>query len=150
MTINMRWWDAGLGGTSLINANVSLELDGAFWTKPIGPAFARTAYEIDAYFERAREMLSPNPIPAYPVLGKLEALEHSAKAMGERFYKTPINVTFEDKTNKFGVPQPGVHELRRLHVGLQCWREKHHAYELPARCREPRRADLHAGEGRPC
>ncbi|HCY02548.1 MAG TPA: hypothetical protein DHU71_06520, partial [Erythrobacter sp.] len=43
---------------------------------------------------------------SHPVLGKLEALEHSAKAMGQRFYKTPINVTFEDKINKFGVPQP--------------------------------------------
>ncbi|QYJ06873.1 GMC oxidoreductase [Qipengyuania flava] len=98
----------GLGGTSLINANVSLELDKRLLDEAHWPAaFRDHAQEIDPYYERAREMLSPNPYPdSHPALGKLEALEHSAKTMGERFYKTPINVTFEDKLNKFGVPQP--------------------------------------------
>ncbi|NQX95928.1 MAG: GMC family oxidoreductase, partial [Erythrobacter sp.] len=98
----------GLGGTSLINANVSLELDKRLLDQAHWPAaFREDPYAIDAYYERAREMLAPNPYPDdFPALGKLEALEHSAKAMGERFYKTPINVNFEDKTNKFGVPQP--------------------------------------------
>ncbi len=98
----------GLGGTSLINANVSLELDKRLLNQAHWPAaFRDDPHAIDTYYERAREMLSPNAYPdTYPPLGKLEALEHSAKAMGKRFYKTPINVTFEDKTNKFGVPQP--------------------------------------------
>jgi cholesterol oxidase len=98
----------GLGGTSLINANVSLELDKRLLDQAHWPAaFRDNPQEIDAYYERAREMLAPNPYPdGHPKLGKLEALEHSAKAMGQRFYKTPINVTFEDKTNRFGVPQP--------------------------------------------
>ena len=98
----------GLGGTSLINANVALELDKRLLDQAHWPAaFRDNRSEIDGYFERAREMLAPNPYPdSHPVLGKLEALEHSAKAMGQRFYKTPINVTFEDKINKFGVPQP--------------------------------------------
>ncbi|HCJ81997.1 MAG TPA: hypothetical protein DHV50_10895, partial [Erythrobacter sp.] len=98
----------GLGGTSLINANVALELDKRLLDEAHWPAaFRDNRSEIDGYFERAREMLAPNPYPdSHPVLGKLEALEHSAKAMGQRFYKTPINVTFEDKINKFGVPQP--------------------------------------------
>ncbi len=98
----------GLGGTSLINANVSLELDKRLLDQAHWPAaFRDNPHEIDAYYERAREMLAPNPYPdSHPALGKLEALEHSAKAMGKRFYKTPINVTFEDKLNRFGVPQP--------------------------------------------
>ncbi|MEE4207647.1 MAG: GMC family oxidoreductase N-terminal domain-containing protein, partial [Parvularcula sp.] len=98
----------GLGGTSLINANVSLELDKRLLNEAHWPAaFRDNPHEIDAYYERAREMLSPNPYPdTHPTLGKLEALEHSAKVMSRRFYKTPINVNFEDKTNKFGVPQP--------------------------------------------
>lgn len=98
----------GLGGTSLINANVSLELDKRLLEQAHWPAaFRDNPHMVDAYYERAREMLSPNPYPdTQPKLGKLEALEHSAKEMGERFYKTPINVNFEDKTNKFGVPQP--------------------------------------------
>lgn len=98
----------GLGGTSLINANVSLELDKRLLDQAHWPAALREdPHAIDAYYERAREMLSPKAYPdTYPKLGKLEALEYSANAMGKRFYKTPINVNFEDKTNKFGVPQP--------------------------------------------
>lgn len=98
----------GLGGTSLINANVALELDKRLLDQAHWPAaFREDPHAIDTYYERAREMLSPNAYPdSYPKLGKLEALEHSADTMGERFYKTPINVNFEDKTNKFGVPQP--------------------------------------------
>ncbi|WP_306097204.1 GMC family oxidoreductase N-terminal domain-containing protein [Qipengyuania flava] len=98
----------GLGGTSLINANVALELDKRLLDQSHWPtAFRDAPHEIDSYYERAREMLAPTPYPdSYPALGKLEALEHSARVMGQRFYKTPINVTFADKTNKFGVPQP--------------------------------------------
>ena len=98
----------GLGGTSLINANVALELDKRLLDEAHWPAaFRDSPHEIDAYYERAREMLAPNAYPeSYPKLGKLEALEHSAKVMDRRFYKTPINVNFEDKTNRFGVPQP--------------------------------------------
>jgi len=98
----------GLGGTSLINANVALELDKRLLSLEHWPAaFRDDPHAIDPYYERAREMLSPNVYPdKHPTLGKLEALEHSANTMGKRFYKTPINVNFEDKTNKFGVPQP--------------------------------------------
>ena len=98
----------GLGGTSLINANVSLELDKRLLDQEHWPAvFRNDPHAIDPYYERAREMLSPNSYPdTHPALGKLEALEHSANTMGKRFYKTPINVNFDDKTNKFGVPQP--------------------------------------------
>ncbi|PHR19861.1 MAG: hypothetical protein COA41_06830 [Sphingopyxis sp.] len=98
----------GLGGTSLINANVSLELDKRLLNQEHWPAaFRDNPHAIDPYYERAREMLSPNSYPdTHPTLGKLAALEHSASAMDQRFYKTPINVTFADKTNKFGVPQP--------------------------------------------
>lgn len=98
----------GLGGTSLINANVALELDKRLLDQAHWPAaFREDPQAIDIYYERAREMLAPNPYPdTHPALGKLDALEHSAKAMGKRFYKTPINVNFEDKTNRFGVPQP--------------------------------------------
>jgi len=98
----------GLGGTSLINANVALELDKRLLSLEHWPAaFRDNPQAIDPYYERAREMLSPNVYPdTHPALGKLEALEHSADTMGKRFYKTPINVNFADKTNKFGVPQP--------------------------------------------
>ncbi len=98
----------GLGGTSLINANVALELDKRLLSLEHWPStFRDNPEEIESYYTRAREMLSPNVYPdTHPTLGKLKALEHSASTMDKRFYRTPINVTFEDKINKFGVPQP--------------------------------------------
>ncbi len=98
----------GLGGTSLINANVSLEVDekirsGDNWPK----RFRGDKDFLEPYFERARKMLDPNPYPDdFPTLNKVEALQQSAKAMGRDFYRPPINVNFKDQINPFGVPQP--------------------------------------------
>jgi cholesterol oxidase len=51
-------------------------------------------------------MLSPNPYPDhFPAIRKLSALEASAASMSANFYRLPINVTFEDKVNAFGVEQ---------------------------------------------
>ena len=49
----------GLGGTSLINANVALELDKRLLDQAHWPAaFREDEHEIDTYYERAREMLA--------------------------------------------------------------------------------------------
>jgi cholesterol oxidase len=98
----------GLGGTSLINANVSLRaeprvLDDVRWPD----AFRRDRVGIDQAYSRAEEMLRPVPYPpdrATP--RKLQALEASAVEMGARFYRPPINVTFEGGVNNVGVEQP--------------------------------------------
>ncbi len=98
----------GLGGTSLVNANVSLEAVREVWEDPIWPQDVRDDIEtriVDGY-RRAREMLRPQEYPGDD-LKKLDALEQSAQGMGqgERFYRTPINVTFEDGLNHVGVEQ---------------------------------------------
>ncbi|OYQ33875.1 hypothetical protein CHU93_02850 [Sandarakinorhabdus cyanobacteriorum] len=94
----------GLGGTSLINANVALELHetridefpAALRDDALGPHFAR-----------AREWLDARPYPeGAPPLGKLKALEQSARMMGQPFYRPPIAVNFTDQINPQGVPQP--------------------------------------------
>ena len=100
----------GLGGTSLINANVSLEPDPRLWDDPRWPAKIRAdrVTGVAQGFQRAREMLSPMPLPAdYPALPKLQALQASAEAMGmgDKFYRPPINVTFKDGPNAAGVEQ---------------------------------------------
>ncbi|MFT5164275.1 MAG: cholesterol oxidase, partial [Alteromonadaceae bacterium] len=103
----------GLGGTSLINANVSLEPKPDVFDDTRWPDEVRAHKEtlLKAGFARAREMLKPNPYPqTHPTLKKLEAHEKSAKFMGqaENFYRTPINVNFDELeggVNHVGVPQ---------------------------------------------
>ncbi len=103
----------GLGGTSLINANVALEIDQGLLQLEHWPTLFRAQPNLlKPYYERARTMLDPSPYPEghrhYPPLAKVSALKKSAKAMGQedRFYRPPIAVNFTDQTNPFGVAQP--------------------------------------------
>ena len=51
-------------------------------------------------------MLKPTPYPdSFPKLPKLQAHEKSAAHLDEKFYRPPINVTFEDGVNHVGVEQ---------------------------------------------
>src|SRR5262249_13938663 len=100
----------GLGGTSLINANVALRPEPRLWYDPRWPQRVRAdlATSLEDGFLHAIEMLRPQPLPQdYPALPKLEALEKSAAALGasDRFYRPPINVTFRDGVNHVGVEQ---------------------------------------------
>ena len=98
----------GLGGTSLINANVALEIDPRLFEATPWPApFRNDPALLDPYIARARRMLDPSPYPDdYPPLNKLQALEKSARAMKRPFERPPIAVNFADQLNPFGVPQP--------------------------------------------
>lgn len=98
----------GLGGTSLINANVSLRAEPRALEDPRWPRAVRDDLEtrVEDGYRRAFEMLRPVPYPEdWPKLKKLEALEQSARHMGAPFYRPPINVTFEDGVNHVGVEQ---------------------------------------------
>ncbi|NML34080.1 alpha/beta fold hydrolase [Paraburkholderia antibiotica] len=99
----------GLGGTSLINANVALRADPRLWDDPRWPAALRADQSgRDKGYALAWEMLSPSPVPAaFPTLPKLQALEKSAQALGmaDRFSRPPITVTFKAGANAAGVEQ---------------------------------------------
>lgn len=99
----------GLGGTSLINANVALEADPRLWDDPRWPAALRADKDgRDKGYARAFAMLQPSPVPSdFPPLPKLRALERSAQALGmeDRFSRPPITVTFENRVNAAGVAQ---------------------------------------------
>ncbi|HUZ92366.1 MAG TPA: GMC family oxidoreductase, partial [Methylocella sp.] len=100
----------GLGGTSLINANVSLRPDPRLWDNPRWPSAIRGDLStlIEDGYRHAWEMLQPTPVPDdFPPLPKLAALEASARELGmaDRFYRPPINVSFKDGVNHAGVEQ---------------------------------------------
>lgn len=100
----------GLGGTSLINANVSLEMDPALFEYDGWPrVFSKDVLE--PYYQRARAMLEPNTYPtSRPAPNKMQALQTSADRIGMPFERAPINVNFVDKVNSFGVYQPACND----------------------------------------
>ena len=105
----------GLGGTSLVNANVALQADPRVFRLPEWPAeFRNTPNILDDGYAQAREMLKPSPYPdesrpdKFPPLAKLNALKKSADYLQEPFYRPPINVTFNEfdrNINHVGVEQ---------------------------------------------
>jgi cholesterol oxidase len=98
----------GLGGTSLINANVSLPPDPRIFDDARWPEALRADRDgllADA-FSHAIQMLRPVTFPPDgPPLNKLAAHEKSARAMQQPFHRVPVNVTFEENTNHLGVEQ---------------------------------------------
>jgi cholesterol oxidase len=98
----------GLGGTSLINANVALEIDPRLFATPAWPRpFRDDATLLAPYIARARAVLDPSPYPEhFPPLNKLAALQASAKALNQPFSRPPICVNFVDQVNPFGIAQP--------------------------------------------
>ncbi|THU97328.1 FAD/NAD(P)-binding domain-containing protein [Dendrothele bispora CBS 962.96] len=97
----------GLGGTSLLNANVFLECDKRSLALSSWPQELREDVDaLDEYYSRAAQMLQPSPYPSdYPPLQKLSVLEKQAKALGysENFYRVPQTTFFTNEVNNAGV-----------------------------------------------
>jgi cholesterol oxidase len=87
----------GLGGTSLVNANVSLQADPRVFAKLEWPAAIRADAGglLRASYDHAIDMLKPTPYPGTPqTLLKLLAMRDSATAINAPFSAPPINVNF--------------------------------------------------------
>ena len=105
----------GLGGTSLINANVAIIPDDSAFARAGWPKGLNRA-ALDKYYQRAASVLKPNPIPCLDPAHnppcdqqprKRLALEKRAAALGMKAELLNIVVNFEDTTdNGFGVAQP--------------------------------------------
>lgn len=101
----------GLGGTSLINANVALPPTLEVLADPVWPEEIRTDHDtlLQQGYGRAAEMLKPIAYPSnYPVVNKLKAHRKSAKYLSASFSRPPINVTFDTPPgglNHVGVEQ---------------------------------------------
>ncbi len=90
----------GLGGTSLINANVSIKPDPRVFKMPGWPGSIRNNPQgLDAFFNRAKDMLKPVPYPegteGFPKLRKTAALKKGSQNAGGKFSLLDINVNFE-------------------------------------------------------
>ncbi|HEX2677285.1 MAG TPA: GMC oxidoreductase [Polyangiales bacterium] len=89
----------GLGGTSLIDAGVSLRPDPRVWNDARWPSELRddVAHELERGFERAALKLRATPYPKQPALRKDEAFARLAQALGESEAPSapPLNVSFE-------------------------------------------------------
>ena len=95
----------GLGGTSLINANVAITPDPRVyetWPKPFRDSSGAI---LEGYYQRARQMLGSNPYPANKTPPKMAALQKVAKGLNAPFMRPDINVSFKDGFNPAGVWQ---------------------------------------------
>jgi len=117
----------GLGGTSLINANVSIKADPRVFEDECWPQSIRdeaksiSSQVLDSKnttqtiennnllaqgYQRAISMLKP---VAYPLTGedlpKMDAHRRSAIYLGEKYCRAAINVSFEEGVNHVGVKQ---------------------------------------------
>jgi len=103
---------SGLGGTSLINANVLIEpepevFDHRRWPDEIRED--RDSGKLDEYFEQANAMLGGSPFPNQsPSPRKMDAHKDSAQGRSGRFSRLNLAVNFDrfdDEPNHVGVPQ---------------------------------------------
>lgn len=98
----------GLGGTSLVNAGVSLRPEDRIFDDPRWPQALRAdlgTLVADGY-RRAAEMLRPTVLPdSMAGVPKLAALAESATVLPGHLTRVPINVNFTEQVNQVGVPQ---------------------------------------------
>jgi hypothetical protein len=96
----------GLGGTSLMNANVYMEADPDTLAMPFWPDEIRAPQALDGYYQKVREVLEPEQYPEdWPRLPKVELLRKQAEFLGwgQRWHKTFQTTRFRNGVNSCGV-----------------------------------------------
>ena len=106
----------GLGGTSLINANVALQAHPWVFTQDCWPkelrenpdAPPKKPAKLEPFYQKATAMLSPRQLPDnFRDLPKLKALAASAERLNTKVKLLPVNVTFDTGPNAAGIHQKG-------------------------------------------
>jgi cholesterol oxidase len=96
---------SGLGGTSLINANVAIVPDREVFEQFHWPA-AITWDALQPYYTNAMQVLASTPHPRAMDLGKVKALDRRARELGTRAEALHINVNFTvNGKNDYGADQ---------------------------------------------
>jgi cholesterol oxidase len=109
---------AGVGGGSLVYANVQLRAPDGVFDEPPWPA-AIDAAEMRPYYDRTEAALDPRETPADPPLAKVRAFDAMAAHAGMASERLPIAVHFgEDRHHPFsGAFQQGCANLGRCDIG---------------------------------
>ncbi len=97
----------GLGGTSLINANVCLAPDARVFDDRAWPAEVRRDRLLAEGFVRARHMLRPEPCADTFAFDKVKALGLAALAFEREVEPVPLHVAHQSGPNAAGVHQEG-------------------------------------------
>jgi cholesterol oxidase len=99
----------GLGGTSLINANISLAPEKRVFEDPVWPQAIRQEAQrgdLEPYYQYALSMLGATPFPSQsPESLKMKAFAAVAQQVNVAIARLPINVTFQAGPNIVGVQQ---------------------------------------------
>ena len=96
---------SGLGGTSLVNANVAIIPDEETFGLSSWPSTLNRTTLLP-FYDRAAQMLASTPHPRAMALPKVQALDRRAAELGMHAFALNINVNFTvDGTNAHGVPQ---------------------------------------------
>jgi cholesterol oxidase len=95
----------GLGGTSLINANVCLSPDARVFDDRAWPPQVRRDRLLAEGFVRARHMLRPEPCADWSSFEKVRALRLAASALGRSVSPVPLHVAQASGPNAAGVYQ---------------------------------------------
>jgi len=108
----------GVGGGSLVYANVQLRPPRELFDDPAWPA-AIGYDQLDPYYERTEEALEPRETPASPPLAKIRAFDAMAANASQAPTRLPIAVHFGDpRRHPFsGVAQQGCTNLGRCDIG---------------------------------
>jgi cholesterol oxidase len=109
---------AGVGGGSLVYANVQLRAPADVFEHPRWPA-AITATSLEPWYVQTEAALDPKPTPAAPPLRKVEAFGAAGAQIGRPVKPLPLAVHFGEKRNHpfSGVPQQGCDNLARCDIG---------------------------------
>ncbi len=96
---------SGLGGTSLVNANVAIVPDAEAFAQAGWPA-SLTRASLTPYYDRARAALAAGPHPRALALKKVQALQRRADELGAQVSALNIAVNFKiDGANPHGAAQ---------------------------------------------
>ena len=95
----------GLGGTSLINANVAATPDADVFDQPEWPAELNWE-SLERFYDRARTTLGAGPDPRAWTFPKVQAMDKRARELGMRAFPLDLAINFsESGFNEHGVPQ---------------------------------------------
>jgi cholesterol oxidase len=108
---------AGVGGGSLVYANVQLRAPAAAFASDWPAAIDRAA--LDPWYDRTEAALEPRETPASPSLPKVDAFAKVAANAGFTAQRLPVAVHFgETRRHPFsGVEQQGCQNLGRCDIG---------------------------------